>query len=134
VIFFSALALAQYLDAIIEPPRPNFRAPGKTPVRGSHKRLIPFTALPVGVCNGDRMSYLRKDIGHSLCQSRCVLYIVYMCAQMFVCVCVCVCVCVYSLKVLASEGQTAMINVIFVFYLFRRPRKIFLAKKVGSQS
>jgi hypothetical protein len=70
------------------------------------------------------MSYLRKDIGHSLCQSRCVLNIVYVRAQMFICVCV------YSSKVLASEGQTAMISVIFVFYLFRRSRKIFLAKKV----
>jgi hypothetical protein len=39
-----------------------------------------------------------------------------------------ICVCVYSSKVLASEGQTAMISVIFVFCLFRRPRKIFLAK------
>jgi hypothetical protein len=77
------------------------------------------------------MSYLRKDIGHTPCQSGCVcVHSIHLCTW----TCVCVCVCVYSLKVLASEGQTAMISVIFVFCIFRRPRKIFLAKKVGSQS
>jgi len=40
-------------------------------------------------------------------------------------VCMYVCVCIYRSKVLASEGQTTVISVIFVFCLFRRPRRIF---------
>ena len=92
-------------------------------MRGSRKRLIPFTALPVGVCNGDCLPYLRKDIGHTLCLVSSLgvyVYIVHMCARRRHCVYLCV----YSSKVLALEGQTAMISVIFVFCLFRRPRKI----------
>lgn len=74
------------------------------------------------------MSYQRNDIGHNLCQSRCVcVYSIHHERRQM-------CVCVYRSNELASEGRTAVISVIFVFCLFRRPGNIFFGKEIGSQS